>query len=79
MIYMLFCVADSKVGAMNVPFACRARGEAVRSFQIACSDDKLPFKLHPSDYSLHLVGTFDDGTGAIQACKPERVIGADEF
>lgn len=75
----MFSVHDSKVGAYAAPFTARARGEAVRSFQTACSDPALPFKNNPTDYSLWFLAEFHDDTGFVEPVKPERVIGADEF
>lgn len=76
----LCSVFDSKVGAYAAPFCARSKGEAIRSFQTACSDDTLPFKRYPADYRLFVVADFDDNTGYITAVSPpEALIGADEL
>lgn len=76
----MYAVFDSKVGAYAAPFLARARGEAVRSFQIACQDDSLPFKKFPADYRLYFVGGWDDIAGRLIPLEnPQPVIGADEF
>jgi len=81
MALLVFSVFDSKVGAYANPFFVRTRGEAVRSFSDASQDDSLPFKKHPADYQLYLVGSWDEVSGRLGAPAngPERVIGADEF
>jgi hypothetical protein len=79
MILQVYAVKDTKVGAFATPFFLRARGEAVRSFEDASKDEKLPFRLHPSDYELWFLAEFDDSSGEILARRPERVIGANEF
>lgn len=49
-------IFDTKVGAFATPFFCRTKTEAMRSFEDACNDDKLPFKAHPGDYRLFVFG-----------------------
>lgn len=52
----------------------------MRSFSDAVGDEKLPFKNHPQDYVLYLLGTFDDNDGTYNGSgRPERIIGADEI
>lgn len=77
---VLCSVFDSKVGAFMRPFVCLSKGEAIRSFQDACGDDTIPFKKHPADFQLFLVGEFDDQSGTVLGLPvAERLIGADEF
>ncbi|QCQ84755.1 nonstructural protein [Blackfly microvirus SF02] len=77
---ILCSVFDSKVGAYSPPFSVSTRGEAIRSFSDACSDDKLPFAKHPGDYRLFLLGEFDSGSGMVGGfTTPEPLIGADEI
>lgn len=77
---LLICsVFDTKVGAYSPPFTCKSRGEAIRSFEDACRDDKMPFKAHPEDYQLFAVGDFDDQSGLVSGGTPDRLIGAAEF
>lgn len=75
----LYSVHDSKVGAYMPVFSARSKGEALRSFQSACSDEKHQFNAHRGDYSLWFIGAFDDSTGDIESLKPLRIIGGDEF
>ncbi|QCQ84638.1 nonstructural protein [Blackfly microvirus SF02] len=77
---LLLCsVFDTKVGSFAPTFCCKSRGEAIRSFEDAVRDPKMPFAAHPGDYQLFAVGDFDDISGVISVVKPERLIGADEF
>lgn len=76
----MFAVRDAKIGAFNRPLFFRSRGEAVRSFQDACSDEANGFKAHASDYDFWLLGTFNDENGEFVALsQPERVCGASDF
>lgn len=80
MILQLYSVVDMKVGAFMPPFSARARGEALRSFQSACQDEKHQFNAHRGDYVLFFLGEFDDTEGLIRGLpRGERVIGGDEF
>lgn len=72
-------VFDTKVGAYAPPFFCRTKGEAIRSFEDACKDDKLPFRAHRGDYRLMFVGEFDDSSGCFVVAEPVVLIGADEL
>lgn len=76
---LVMSVFDSKVGAYAAPFLARTKGEAIRSFEVACSDDALPFKRHPADYRMFQLGVFDDNSGLLMPMEhPEPIIGADE-
>lgn len=76
-----YAVHDSAVGAYNAPMFFRSRGEAVRSFQDACSDPKAGFRSHADHYSFFHVGGFDMSSGefTVLAAGPERVCGARDF
>lgn len=72
-------VFDSKVGAYATPFFVRTKGEAIRSFEDACKDDKLPFRQHRGDYRLCMLGEYDDSSGQLVPFEVSILIGADEF
>ncbi|UDN67820.1 nonstructural protein [robinz microvirus RP_136] len=76
---LIFSVYDSAVGAHLQPFFSRSMGEAIRSFQDACNDPKTQFNSHASDYTLFLLGSFDDGGGVFDTYSPERVSSALEL
>lgn len=73
-------VYDSKVSAFATPFFVRSRGEALRSFEDACGDEKLPFRAHPEDYALYIVGEFEDSAGMLMPMDaPYRLCAASDF
>lgn len=75
---MFLCsVFDSKVGMYNAPMAIRSLGEAIRSFSDAVANDG-PIKNHKADYSLWVLGSYDDNTGELEP-EIKRLIGADEL
>jgi len=73
---LVLCTAyDSVAGAFMTPFFVRSRGEAIRSFVDAINDDKHQFSKHGPDFSLYVVGEFDDNSGLISIPhEPERLI-----
>lgn len=76
----VFATYDSAVGAFNQPFFARSIGEAIRSFQDACNDPKSPFYSHSGDFSLFMLGYFDDASGMFDLPKaPEQVTSAREM
>lgn len=77
MIYETFAILDTAIGAFNTPIFVRSRGEAIRSFQDACNDEKSQFYRHSRDYILYCLGTYDDSTGTFgQLREPERILSA---
>lgn len=79
MILLAFAVHDSKVGVFNAPFFQRTKGEAIRGFTDAKNDPQSMLNKHPSDYSLWLLGEWNDADGLFTSGKPLRIIGADEL
>lgn len=74
----MYAVRDKQVGAYMVPFFCRTRGEAIRSFTDAVGDKNTQFCKYPADYHLFYLGEFDDAGGVLEAVAggPQPVIGA---
>lgn len=76
---LYFSVYDSAVKAFLPPFAARAPGEALRSFQAACNDQSHDFRKHAADYTLFKLAEFDDASGVFDPLPaPERVRSAVE-
>lgn len=58
-----YAVWDSKAVAFSHPCFFATDGLASRGFVGAVAQEGHPFALHPADYSLVELGSFDDGTG----------------
>lgn len=71
--YHVFAIRDRQLDAFMTPFFAPSRGAAVRSFIDEVKRDGSPMSQHPEDYSLHLIGTFDDVTSSIHSTSPEQV------
>lgn len=76
MIMYGFSVHDKAAGAFLPLFFCRSKGEAIRSFTSAVSDEKHQFGMHKGDYTLYAVGSFDDANGLMSPVEPERMLSA---
>lgn len=74
----VYSVYDKAVNAFLQPFYCRSKGEAIRSFTEACSDDKSNFSKYPLDYFLVELGEFDDSTAVFNTHDPVRIVSAHE-
>lgn len=72
----IFAIYDSAVSAYMQPFFARSRGDAMRQFSDAVNDGKSPFFSHPTDYTLFVCGSWDDGGGIFDTSPPERVASA---
>ncbi|WNK12599.1 MAG: nonstructural protein [Microvirus sp.] len=71
---------DSAVESFGRPIFVRHPGEALRSLsdQVNASDNN-DLARHPQDYSLHLIGEFDEETGELTPCDPERLARAQDL
>ena len=73
---MVFSLFDSQTKTYERPFMARAKGEALRLFADAVnSSEKTPYSKHPEDYTLFLLGSWDDDDASYEMCPaPERLI-----
>lgn len=62
--FMMCSIYDAAVGTYSPPFFARAMGIAFRDFRHALVDPKSSMSKAPSDFSLFVLGEFDD-----ESCK----------
>lgn len=75
-----YAVYDRKAEMYSQPFLEVKDGTAIRAVQDLVINDKThAFAKHPSDFSLHKLGEFDDITGIITGKKPEKLIEMDNL
>lgn len=67
---LVCAVYDTRVRAFLNPIFCTTKGEAIRSFSDVVGDDRAPFKAHPEDYSLFVLGEYDEGLGVFENVCP---------
>lgn len=73
---LYYAVYDRKAEMYSQPFLEIKDGTAIRAIQdVVINEKDHPFAKHPSDFSLHKLGEFDDGTGIITGQeKPTKII-----
>lgn len=70
----IFAVYDVKVGAYMQPFFSPSVGSALRSLTDAVNDQKHEFSRHAEDYTLFILGNWDDASGLFDTSPPESVV-----
>lgn len=76
-----YAVFDRKAEMYSAPFLEIKDGTAIRAVQdLVINNTDHPFAKHPSDFSLHRLGEFDDETGVITGqTKPNKIIEVDNL
>lgn len=71
-----YAVYDRKAEMYSQPFLEIKDGTAIRAVQdMVINDKNHAFAKHPSDFSLHRLGEFDEVTGVITGKdKPQKII-----
>lgn len=69
-----FAVYDCKAEAYGMPIFQSNRGLALRSFSDACADMKSPMSMHPEDYALYEIGSYDPNKGLLTDLTPAKHI-----
>jgi hypothetical protein len=74
-----YAVYDRKADMYSQPFLEIKDGTAIRAVQdIVINNKDHAFAKHPSDFSLHRLGEFDEATGVITGQeKPNKIIEID--
>lgn len=65
MIHGVYAVKDKAADAFIPPFFLPTDSMALREFVHACNVPEHKFSVHPYDYSLYKLATFDDNKGVI--------------
>lgn len=76
MIRKMYSIYDKKMDYFLSP-ACFGDGDECKrslSMMLMRADDKNIFKKHPYDYSVFVVGEFNDNTGLIQNYVPVKLL-----
>lgn len=79
MIKLLCCVLDKTLGAHAHPFTSHNEGCAIRDFGHAVKDPTSQLNKSPSDFSLLLIGSFDDETGVVTPVQQKILAQAVQF
>lgn len=68
---LIFSIRDSKAEAFMQPFFVQAEGVAKREFGNLVADKTHAVGRHPEDYTLMMVGTWNEVTGNIEHVEPK--------
>jgi len=66
MILNMYSIFDTASGLYSRPFFGASHAESHRAFSDIALDANHPIGKHPEDYTLFLVGAFDDTTGKVK-------------
>lgn len=67
---LLFAVHDRVVEAFGSPFTAQTEAEAKRMFLTAAEDPETKLHKNPEDFSLYMIGTFNNSGGEITPVTP---------
>lgn len=76
---ILCCVLDKTVSVHAHPFTSHNEGSAIRDFAHAVRDPASVLSKSPEDFSLILLGSFDDETGVITPLQHKILCQATQF
>jgi len=66
---------DNKTQVFCAPFVAITQAAALRDFAYAANDKSTSVGKYPTDYTLYLIGEFDDETGKLTApATPQHLI-----
>lgn len=71
----IFAIYDIKAEAYLQPFFLPTVGMALRSWTEAVNDPQTKFHLHPSDYTLFQIGTFNQTNGSLYSTETKTPLG----
>ena len=77
--YYLIATFDKKGEVFSVPSAVPKPALAVRDFGEICKDEKHPFNKFPGDYSLWIVGEYDEVEGTVKQTNRKLLAEAANF
>lgn len=63
--FAIVAIKDAKADVFSHPMAFQSKGQAIRSFADQVNTEGEHFYKHPEDYSLWLVGEYDDNTATL--------------
>lgn len=79
MIKYLYSVRDIKAQTFCTPFVSLNDMTAKRDFAHACMDQTSQLFKSPEDFSLALVGSFEDDSGEVEAIRPTFLCNAIDY
>lgn len=62
----VFAIYDSKVETYQKPFFMLSKGQALRAWIDLINDQQSEVSKHPEDFTLFLLGSYDENTGKFE-------------
>ena len=75
----LYTVRDNKLNVSVTIFPAANNLTAMRSFEDFANTPGNPINKHPSDYTLHFIGTWDDDADTLTDATNETLATAEEY
>lgn len=72
----IYTLRDIRTEAFHRPFFLQNRAVLERSIHDALSDENNMICLHPEDYQIYSLGTYDEQTGEIKATPATHLFNA---
>lgn len=72
----MFGLFDSKAAVYGTPFFMPNQAMAMRGFGDMVNDNRSMVAKHPEDFTLYMLGEFDDNTGVVKAFEPPSNLGS---
>ena len=72
----IYSIFDKKSDVYSNPMFFKKDGEATRTFSDITNDPKTTLYNHPEDYSLYMIGYFNDNSGELIKNPPRHVMNA---
>lgn len=80
MVIKIFSIFDKATGVYSQPHFMLHKGQMIRAFSDEVNNPESQFFKHPGDFTLYLLGEYDDNSGALSPlAQPEFVCSAVEF
>lgn len=79
MISKVFTLYDSKAEVYLSPFLFGNKGEAIRAFTESLKNDQTPMSKYPQDFTLFMLGEYDNSSGAFMCGAPVSLGNGLEF
>jgi len=67
-------IFDKKTGLFESLGACKHVGEVIREFDLLSKNKQTKFGMHPEDFDLREVGTFNEYSGELKTINPPRIL-----
>ena len=72
---LVLSVYDAKAEAYLQPFYMKTKGEAIRAFMSVVNDGQSSFSKYPEDYTLFILGEWDEDKGVISQKNVKEPLG----